>query len=127
MRVSTKPFFAVMNYNAVCFFVSPGLQNGEKTYFSKAVHPTVVADPNSLLGSIEVVVIIWGTGWIVNDHRRGTALDYVYGDVVSPGKCQELRLSTPDPGITDGGAVYFELLRGYETGICGTNPVFTVH
>jgi hypothetical protein len=87
----------------------------------------VIADPNNLLGSIEAIVVIWGTGWIVNDHRRGTALDYVYGDVVSPGKCQDLWLPTPDTGITDGGAVDFKLLRGDETGIGGTDPVLTVY
>jgi hypothetical protein len=87
----------------------------------------VIADPNNLLASIEAIVVTWSTGWIVNNHRRDTALDYVYGDVVSPGKRQDLWLPTPDTGITDGSAVDFELLRGYETSICGANPVFTVY
>ena len=99
----------------------------KKAYLSKAVQSTVIADPNSPLASIEAIVVSRGTGWIMNDHRWGTALDYVYWDVESPGKCQDLRLPTPDPGITDGGAVQFELLRGYETGIGGAGPIFAVY
>jgi len=93
---------------------------------SKAVHPTVITDPDSLLVSIEAVVLIWSTSRIVNDHRRGTVLDYVYWDIVYPGECQDLWLSTPDPGITYGSAVNSELLRGHEPGICGTDPVFAI-
>jgi hypothetical protein len=98
-----------------------------KDYLSKAVHSTVVADPNSLVATIESAVLIWGASWIVNDHRWGTTLDYVYRDVVCPRECQDLWLSTPDPGITDGGAVKSELLRRNEPGICSTDPIFAIH
>jgi len=92
---------------------------------SKAVHSTVIADTSNLLGPIETIVVIWGTGWIVNDYRRGATLDNVYGDSVSPGKCQDLRLSTPDTSITDCGAIHLKLPRSYETSIGGTDPILT--
>jgi len=113
----------------MCLFVSTRLVNraGERAYLSKAVHSSVIADPNNPLASIETVIVIRSTSWIVNDHGRGTALDYVYWDIVSSGKCQDLWLPTPDPGITDGGAVDFELFRGHKTSICGADPVFTVY
>ena len=100
---------------------------GGEAYLSKAVHSAVITDPNNLLASIQAIIVIWGAGRVVDDHRWGTALDYVYGDVVSPGKCQDLWLPTPDTGITDGGTVYIELLWGHETSICGADPVFTVY
>lgn len=98
-----------------------------KDHLSKAVHSAVVTDPNSLLASIEAAVLIWSASRIVNDHRRGAALDYMYGDVVGPGECQDLWLSAPDPGITYGGTVKLELSRGYEPGICGADPVFAIY
>ena len=87
----------------------------------------MIADPNNLLGSIQAVVVVWGTGWIVNDHRWSTTLDYVYRDVVSPRKCHDLWLPTPDAGIANGGAVHLELLWGHETSIGGTDPIFAIY
>jgi hypothetical protein len=98
-----------------------------KGYLSKAVHSTVIADPNNLLVSVEATVLVWGASWIVDNYRWGTTLDYVYGDVVSPGECQDLWLSTPDPGITDGGTIHSELSRGHEAGICGADTIFTIY
>lgn len=96
-------------------------------YLSKAVHSTVIADPNSSLACTEASVLTRLTGRIVNYHRWGTALDHVYGDVVCPGECQDLRLSTPNPSITYGSTVKSELLRGNETSICGADPVFAIN
>lgn len=87
----------------------------------------MIADPNNFLGSIQAVVVAWGTGGIVNDHRWGTTLDYVYRDVVSPRKRHDLWLPAPDAGITNGGAVRLELLWGHETSIGGTDPIFTIY
>jgi hypothetical protein len=87
----------------------------------------MIADSNNLFASIEAAVLIWGTSRIVNDHRWGTALDYVYGDVVCPGECQDLWLSAPDAGITYGSTVESELLRGDEPGICCADPVFAIY
>ena len=87
----------------------------------------MIANPNNLLASIEAAVLIWGTSRIVNDHRWGTALDYVDWDVVCPRECQNFWLSTPDPGIPYGGAVMAKLSRGDEPGICGADPVFAIY
>lgn len=120
-----------MNCNAVCPRASVSTRFTERAdenaYLSEAVHSTVIANPNDLLASIEAIVMVCDTGWIVNDHRGSTALDYVDGDVVSPGECQDLWLPAPDPSITDGAAVYLELFRCHETSICGADPVFTVY
>ena len=98
-----------------------------KVYLSETVHSTVITDPNSLLASVDAAFLIWGTGRIVDNHRRVTALDYVYRDVVSPRECQDLWLSAPDTGITYGGTIKFELLRGHEAGICGADTIFTIY
>lgn len=102
-------------------------EDGRSGYLSKTVHSTMIADPDGPVIPIDTAVWVWGTNWVVNHHGRSVALNYVYGDVVSPGKCQDLWFPTPDPGITYGGAVHFELPRGYKASICGAYPIFTVH
>lgn len=96
-------------------------------YLSKAVHSAVIADPNGLFAPIEVTVLIWSTSWIVNDHGWGATLDYMNGNVINPGECQDLWLPAPYPGIAHGGAINFELLRGHESGIRGANTVLAIH
>ena len=87
----------------------------------------MIADPNDFLAPIEVTVMIWCASWIVNNHSWGPALDYMYGDVVKPGECQDLRLPAPDPSISYCSTVNFKLSRSHEPGVSGANPVFAVY